>query len=39
MKSVLQNIATFLMAMVVLLSTMSFTIDMHYCGSELLILH
>ena len=35
MKSELQNIATFLMAMVVLLSTMSFTIDMHYCGSEL----
>ncbi|MEL4308901.1 HYC_CC_PP family protein [Joostella sp. CR20] len=35
MKTVLRNISTLLMAMVVLFSTMSFTVDMHYCGSEL----
>ncbi|WP_335964285.1 hypothetical protein [Galbibacter sp. PAP.153] len=35
MKTVLQNIATCLMALVVLFSTMSFTIDMHYCGNKL----
>ena len=32
---VFHKIASFLMAFVVLFSTMSFTIDMHYCGSTL----
>ena len=35
MKQVFHKIASFLMATVVLFSTMSFTIDMHYCGDEL----
>lgn len=35
MKVVLQKIMSFLMAWVVLFSTMSFTIDMHYCGDTL----
>ncbi len=35
MKQVFQKIASLLMAFVVLFSTMSFTIDMHYCGDEL----
>lgn len=36
MKQVSQKIACFLMAIVVLFSTMSFTIDMHYCGDTLI---
>jgi hypothetical protein len=35
MKQVFHKIASFIMALVVLLSTMSFTIDMHYCGETL----
>ena len=35
MKQALHKIASFLMAFVVLFSTMSFTIDMHYCGDSL----
>ena len=35
MHQVLHKIASFLMAFVVLFSTMSFTIDMHYCGGTL----
>jgi len=35
MKKILHNIAAICMAFVVLLSTMSFTIDMHYCGTTL----
>jgi hypothetical protein len=35
MKQVSHKIASFLMAFVVLFSTMSFTIDMHYCGDTL----
>ncbi len=35
MKQVFHKIASILMASVVLLSTMSFTIDMHYCGGTL----
>ena len=35
MKFVFHKIASFLMAFVVLFSTMSFTIDMHYCGDTL----
>jgi len=35
MKTITQKIASLLMACIVLLSTMSFTIDMHYCGDIL----
>jgi len=35
MKHSFNKIASFLMAFVVLFSTMSFTVDMHYCGGEL----
>jgi hypothetical protein len=35
MKQVFHKIMSFLMAFVVLLSTMSFTINMHYCGGTL----
>lgn len=35
MKQSIHKIASFLMAFVVLFSTMSFTIDMHYCGDTL----
>ena len=35
MKQVFHKILSFLMAFVVLFSTMSFTIDMHYCGDKL----
>jgi len=35
MKQVFHKIAAMLMAFVVLFSTMSFTIDMHYCGDTL----
>lgn len=35
MKQIFHKIASFLMAIVVLFSTMSFTIDMHYCGDTL----
>ena len=35
MKQVFHKITSFLMAIVVLFSTMSFTIDMHYCGNTL----
>lgn len=35
MKQVFHKITSFLMAFVVLFSTMSFTIDMHYCGDTL----
>jgi hypothetical protein len=35
MKQVLHKIMSFLMAFVVLFSTLSFTIDMHYCGDTL----
>lgn len=35
MKQVIHKISSFLMAFVVLFSTMSFTIDMHYCGNTL----
>jgi len=35
MKQIIHKIASFLMAIVVLLSTMSFTIEMHYCGDTL----
>jgi len=35
MKSILHKIASVIMALVVLLSTMSFTISMHYCGDRL----
>ncbi|WP_248723835.1 hypothetical protein [Seonamhaeicola sp. ML3] len=35
MKQVFHKIMSFLMAFVVLFSTMSFTIDMHYCGDTL----
>ncbi|MFH4964446.1 hypothetical protein V8G69_05525 [Gaetbulibacter sp. M235] len=35
MKEVLHKITAFFMALVVLFSTMSFTIDMHYCGDTL----
>ncbi|MEI6866173.1 hypothetical protein [Flavicella sp.] len=36
MKRVSNKIASFIMAIVVLFSTMSFTIDMHYCGDTLI---
>lgn len=35
MKAVFHKMASVLMAFVVLFSTMSFTIDMHYCGDKL----
>ena len=35
MKQLLHKISSILMAFVVLFSTMSFTIDMHYCGDTL----
>lgn len=35
MKQVFHKIASFFMAFVVLFSTMSFTVDMHYCGDTL----
>lgn len=35
MKQVFHKIISFSMALVVLFSTMSFTIDMHYCGDRL----
>ncbi|MFK5879347.1 MAG: hypothetical protein QM478_07610 [Flavobacteriaceae bacterium] len=35
MKQVFHKIASFLMAFVVLFSTLSFTVDMHYCGDTL----
>ena len=35
MKQIFHKISSFLMAIVVLFSTMSFTIDMHYCGDTL----
>jgi hypothetical protein len=35
MKQTIHKIVSFLMAIVVLFSTMSFTIDMHYCGDTL----
>lgn len=35
MKKIFHKIASFLMAFVVLLSTMSFTVNMHYCGDTL----
>ena len=36
MKQVLHKIMSFAMALVVLLSTMSFTFNMHYCGDTLI---
>ena len=42
MKEVFRKIASFSMALVVLFSTLSFTVDMHYCGDTLVntaILH
>jgi len=35
MKQIFHKIASFLMALVVLFSTMSFTFNMHYCGDSL----
>ncbi len=35
MKQVIHKIASLFMAFVVLFSTMSFTVDMHYCGDTL----
>ena len=35
MKQVFHKITSFLMALVVLISTVSFTVDMHYCGETL----
>ncbi|GAA3562416.1 HYC_CC_PP family protein [Snuella lapsa] len=35
MRAVFAKIVSFLMAIVVLFSTMSFTVDMHYCGDTL----
>ena len=35
MKETLRKIASILMALVVLFSTASFTVDMHYCGDHL----
>lgn len=35
MKKIIHKISAFLMALVVLISTMSFTISMHYCQGEL----
>ena len=36
MKQVFHKIMSLLMAFVVLFSTMSFTVDMHYCGDTLM---
>lgn len=36
MKPLLHKIISFSMALVVLFSTMSFTVDMHYCGDSLM---
>ncbi|WP_109299178.1 hypothetical protein [Aquimarina sp. AU474] len=36
MKKVIHNIAAVLLAFVVLFSTMSFTVNMHYCGNTLM---
>lgn len=35
MKTILYKIASFSLALLVLLSTLSFTVDMHYCGKAL----
>ncbi|MEK6151913.1 hypothetical protein WIW50_01570 [Flavobacteriaceae bacterium 3-367] len=35
MKAILHKIAAFTMALIVLCSTMSFAVDMHYCGDHL----
>jgi len=35
MKETLRQIASFCMALMVLFSTISFTVDMHYCGDQL----
>jgi hypothetical protein len=35
MKSIAQKIGAFIMAVVILISTTSFTIDLQYCGKEL----
>ncbi len=35
MKNSIRNISVIFMAMIVLFSTLSFTIDMHYCGDRL----
>ena len=35
MKEIFQKIASISMALIVLLSTMSFSVDMHYCGDHL----
>jgi hypothetical protein len=35
MKQIFQKIASFLMALLVLISTFSFTVDKHYCGNLL----
>ena len=35
MKETLRQIVSFTMALLVLFSTMSFTVDMHYCGDQL----
>ena len=35
MKETLRQIVSFTMALLVLFSTMSFTVDMHYCGDNL----
>ena len=35
MKHVFHKILTFIMAFIVIASTMSFTVDMHYCGDTL----
>lgn len=35
MKKILHKISALIMAMIVLFATMSFTIDMHYCGKTL----
>ncbi|MDX1363392.1 HYC_CC_PP family protein [Arenibacter latericius] len=36
MKNIFQNIASLTLALLVLFSTMSFTLDMHYCGKTLI---
>ena len=35
MKETFRQIASFCMALMVLFSTLSFTVDMHYCGDQL----
>mgnify|MGYP001568497196 CR=1 FL=1 len=35
MKQIFHKISSFLMALLVLFSTLSFTVDMHYCGETL----